>query len=356
MINVLTLALMACSGGCSDTGETAMDSGTTDPGPGFSLMADTLESGMLLSSWSDGDVLLSVGGDLGSGPGTLTRYEGGVTCIEKEVHDRGLWWIHGPRAGEWYAVGFAGRILHSVDGVRTTEDVDTEATLYGVWAEQDGTAWTVGWDLATNGGEVWKKTGEVWEKHSAGLPGALFKVWDGWIVGDDQIYQIVDDVLVSHDTVWLLDDDDNLYEETVAADLSRDWDGVRLLTVRGRNNTDDVWVVGGDYSSLLLHFDGDRWEEVSTAGVGQPLNGVWTATGEDIWVAGHFGTTAVYSTESQTWLQPSFPVTNQHFHGVRKHKEEVIWVGGNLFSAGNNIGTMARYGENSSLLTATDCE
>jgi hypothetical protein len=35
------------------------------------------------------------------------------------VHDRGLWWIRRPRDGEWYAIGFAGRILHSVDRVRT---------------------------------------------------------------------------------------------------------------------------------------------------------------------------------------------------------------------------------------------
>ena len=352
---MLILGLWACTDATTDSGGT--DSGEPSVEvPDFFLMSAELDSGMLLSSWSDGDALLTVGGDLGTGPGTLTRYEDGVLCIEQDVHDRGLWWIHGPREGEWYAVGFAGRILHSVDGVRTVEDVDTDATLYGVWADDDGSVWAVGWTgTATNEGEVWRKTDGTWALHTGGLPGALFKVWDGWIIGDDQIYEVDGDTLVSHDTVWLLDDDGALYEETVASDLSRGWDGVRLLTVRGRNATDDVWAVGGDYSSLLLHFNGDRWEEIATEGVGQPLNGIWTAPGEDVWVAGHFGTTAAWSSDDQTWTLASFPVTNQHFHSVWKHKDEVYWGGGNLFSPGNNFGTLARYGEDPSTVEASEC-
>lgn len=359
-MNVFALALFAAPLGCpgpTDDSGTPSDTGTAVTGPQFSLMADELATGMLLSSWSDGDTLLSVGGDLAGGPGTLLRQDASGLCVEADVHDRALWWIHGAAAGEWYAVGFAGRILHSLDGVRTVEDVQTDATLYGVWAQPDGDVWAVGWTgTGTNEGEIWKRSGGTWSLHTGGLPGALFKIWDGWIVGDDQIYQIVDDALVSYDTVWLLGDDGALYEETVAADLSRDWDGVRLLTVRGRNNTDDVWAVGGDYSSLLLHFDGDRWEEVTTKGIGQPLNGVWTAPGEDVWVAGHFGTTAAWSSETESWLTPSFPVTSQHFHGVAKHQDDVVWVGGNLFSSGNNFGTVARYGDDPTVLTATACE
>jgi hypothetical protein len=353
-MSILALTLLACPGGPSDSGT---DSSSPPTGPGFHLVADELSSGMMLSSWSDGDTLLTVGGDLGDGPGSITRLTGSDLCVEDNAHDRGLWWIHGPREGEWYAVGFAGRILHSVDGVRTVEDVETDATLYGVWAEQDGTVWAVGWTgTGTNQGEIWKRTEGAWSLHTGGLPGALFKVWDGWIVGDEQIYQLVGDEFVSHDTVWLLGEDDALYEETVTADLARGWTGVRLLTVRGRNNTDDVWAVGGDFSSLMLHYDGDRWVEITTEGVGQPLNGVWTGPDQDVWVAGHFGTTGAWSSETESWRMPSIPVTTQHFHGVTQHAGEVFWVGGNLFSAGNNVGTLARYGEDSSELVAIPCE
>ncbi len=183
----MTLALVACNGDTTGDSGTDSDSGTTGVDvPDFFLMADDLDSGMLLASWSDGDTMISVGGDLGSGPGTLTRYADGELCIEADVHDRGLWWIHGPSDGEWYAVGFEGRILHSVDG------------------------------------EIWQRVDGTWSLHTGGLPGALFKVWDGWIVGDDQIYQWDGDTWVSHDTVWLLDDDTGeLYEETVASDLAQ---------------------------------------------------------------------------------------------------------------------------------------
>ncbi len=220
----MTLALVACNGDTTGDSGTDSDSGTTGVDvPDFFLMADDLDSGMLLASWSDGDTMISVGGDLGSGPGTLTRYADGELCIEADVHDRGLWWIHGPSDGEWYAVGFEGRILHSVDGERTVEDVDTEATLYGVWAGDDGVVWAVGWTgTGTNEGEIWQRVDGTWSLHTGGLPGALFKVWDGWIVGDDQIYQWDGDTWVSHDTVWLLDDDTGeLYEETVASDLAQ---------------------------------------------------------------------------------------------------------------------------------------
>jgi len=354
------LLLLACAGpSCNGTGDDSgldSDSGTTATGPGFSLMADELSSGMLLSAWTDGEQMLAVGGSLGSGPGTVTHWRDGELCVETEAHDRGLWWIHGPRVGEWYAVGFAGRILHDVDGVRTVEDVETDATLFGVWAADDGTVWAVGGEAGSGEpyGEVWRRTDGTWELHSE-LSLMLFKVWDGWMVGEQQIYQLVGDELVAHDTVWLLDDDGQLYEETVAADAERGWSGIRLLTVRGRNDTDDVWAVGGMTSSMMLHYDGDRWEEVTTAGVGQPLNGVWTAEGEDVHVAGHFGTTATWSSETESWTQPLLPVTNQHFHGVWKHADEVYWVGGDLFGAGDR-GTIARYGEDPSAVIEGACE
>ncbi|MDP6946973.1 MAG: hypothetical protein QF464_22680, partial [Myxococcota bacterium] len=116
-------------------------------------MADAIPQGVLLSAWTDSDELMMVGGELGS-TGIIARYDGVSLTVEDEVTDGALWWIHGPRDGEWYAVGEGGIILHSVDGERTREDVDTEATLFGVYAIGER-VWAVGGDVATSSGEIW---------------------------------------------------------------------------------------------------------------------------------------------------------------------------------------------------------
>jgi len=330
---ILTFALLGCAdeplpksdGGTGDSGETLGE----DAFEGWGILADNIGEGVLLSAWSDADEVLMVGGDMGGGPGVLARYNGERICTESNVADRALWWIHGPSAGEWYAVGEAGRVVHSVDGVRERIDIPTEATLFGVWATDDRVI-AVGGNAALGVGEIWRYEGDgSWHALATELPDTIFKIWGEWAVGMDVLYQLDGDTLIEHPAVG------------------------RLLTVRGRAD-DDVWAVGGLTSSLVAHWNGSRWTEKDSTGVGQPLNGVWTAPGEDVWIAGNFGTTMRW--DGASWRMPSLPITSEHFHAVWGHGDEVLWVGGNLFSSGDNYGTVARFGDAPKSLEARPCE
>lgn len=327
------LALAACTAAPREKGEGSDTSDTGGAGPDtptvdWSIMADNVGNGVLLSAWSDGDEVLFVGGDMDGGPGVMVRYDGESLCTEDDVADRALWWIHGPREGEWYAVGEAGRVVHSVDGVRTRMDVDTEATLFGVWATETSLV-AVGGHPADNIGEIWRYDGTEWTPLATELPGTVFKIYENWIIGMDILYQLDGINLIPYPAMG------------------------RLLTIRGRA-ADDVWAVGGFTSSLVIHWDGSAWTEVDSTGVGQPLNGVWTGPGEDVWVAGNFGTTMAW--DGATWQMPELPISSEHFHGVWKHGDEVLWAGGNLFSSGDNHGTIARYGLGPKTLEATKCD
>jgi len=320
--SILFLSVLGCNGKNDDTAQPATDD--------WSLLADGVGSGVLLSAWSERDIAISVGGDMDGGPGMIARYDGSTLCTEDAVTERALWWIHGPAEGEWWAVGEAGTILHSAGGARTREDVETEATLYGVWADGES-VWAVGGDVSAGTGEIWRRSEGTWAAVERDLPGVVFKVWDGWFVGDHLGYQLVDDTL-----------------QPVTLDE-------RALTVRGRDSG-DVWAVGGEASARVLHVEDGAWVERDATGLGQPLNGVWTAPDEPLWITGNFGTTAWWDDTTETWQMPDLPVTSDHFHAVWKHGEDVLFFGGNLMSQGSNYGTIGRYGVNSEPLVATACE
>jgi len=293
------------------------------------VLADPVGSGVLLSAWTIApqEVLL-VGGEPSGQHGTLVHYTPGSLCVEAETLDATLWWVHGPRDGEWYAVGAGGAILHHVDGVRTREDVDTSATLYGVWATED-VVWAVGGDPFTaSSGEVWRRTEGVWSLVLGGIDGIPFKVWDGWIVGDNVGYRI----------------DGELLTAVSQPD--------RLLTVRGRG-PDEVYAVGGVANALMKTWDGDAWVPSDTSGLSPPLNGVWTDAGEDLWVAGFSGLTARWT--GSTWDQPTPPVSLEQFHAVYGHCDEVLFLGGNLMSGSQNYGSLVRYGAPVPKITPTIC-
>ncbi|MFZ5475428.1 MAG: hypothetical protein ACOZNI_01525 [Myxococcota bacterium] len=286
-----------------------------DPGPTFSTLADSIEEGPLYAAWSDGDVLLAVGGR--GEVGTLARWDGEGLCVDV-VADRALWWIHGPREGEWLAVGERGAVLHEIDGERVREDVPTDATLFGTWVDGD-VAWAVGGAFSADGstGEVWVRRDGAWSALATDLPAAAFKVWDGWIVGDGAAWRLDGDTLVPVDA-----------------------GGGRLLTVRGRAD-DDVWAVGGGTSATVRRWDGEAWSDVDATALGQPLAGVWTGPGEDVWVAGNFGTAAVLRDDGWEIAPPADP----HWHAAWRHGDETFWVGGDLFGTRDGAGAILRYGD-----------
>ncbi|MBW2257839.1 MAG: hypothetical protein JRI25_25000 [Deltaproteobacteria bacterium] len=327
-------AFLLMVGGCDgsdpdDTGDTGpyVCEPSGEPGS-WTLMADGVGSGVLISAWSDGGTVLMVGGEMGGGPGVIARYRNGVVCTEDAVTPRALWWIHGAQPGEWYAVGEVGTIVHSTDGTRVHEDVATEATLFGAY--DDGTdVWAVGGNIVSGKGEVWRRRDGTWSLFAGDLPGVLFKVWNGFIVGDHVSYVIDGDDLVFHDP------------------------GERLTTVRGRSDT-DVYAVGGIGSPRVLHWDGVDWTRFDESGLTQPLSGVWTAPDEQLWVAGNFGEAAFH--DGAGWQMAIPPVTVEHFHAVWRHCDETLFAGGNLFSVGNNFGTIARYGPPIDEVTVEPCE
>lgn len=294
--------------------------------PAFEVALNEIPGGTLLAAWSAGEEIWFAGGDLANLVGTtgsITRLDPatGAVCVEEGVADRTLWWLHGTSPADWYAVGAEGRVVHEAGGVRTREDLPTAATLFGVWATESA-VWAVGADIQnTQAGEVWLRRDGIWELVlSTDRP--LFKVWDGLIVGDGFAFRI--------------EADDTLTDITPA-------DGPRLVTVRGAA-PDDAWAVGGLSSPVLRHWDGTTWTDHAVdlfCGSGG-LNGVWTDAGDDVWVAGGYGEMAFLHDGEWTCTQPG--VIAEHFHAVWRHGDTVYWAGGNLFSPGDNYGTIGRYG------------
>jgi hypothetical protein len=310
---------MACAGPKGGDGDTANLGGGDLGLEPWSVVAEDVPGGVLLSAWSDGETLRMVGGDLGGGPGMMLHWDGETLCREPDVTDRALWWIHGHSAGEWFAVGENGTVLRSIDGTRSRIDVPTDATLFGVWASEEE-LWVAGGHVGggLNDGEIWRWNGVHWDAIETGLPGVIFKVWDGWFVGQDVSYR------------W----NGTTLEPMESAG--------RLLTVRGRGE-DDVWAVGGLTGPLVVQHKDGAWVEQDTSGLDQPINGIWTDEGEDIWVAGNYGTMAHW--DGTRWLRPSEPLTTDHLHAVWQHGEETWWLGGDLFSVGDNHGIVLRHGE-----------
>jgi hypothetical protein len=306
--------------------------GDSGPDRVFSILADRIPGGALLSAATVGDEVFFVGGNLGGGTGVVARYSGDTLCVEPDPLPRALWWIHAPRPGEWYAVGEAGTILHSVDGVRTDESVATSATLYGVWDDGQRVVAVGGdvWD--TKEGEVWARDAGTWSLLASGLPGVVFKVWRRWLVGDGVAYTLEGDTLTPHPPP----------------------EAARLLTVVGRDD-EDVWAVGGASRPVVLRRLASAWStvEVTPFCATQGLNGVFAAAGDDVWIAGFFG--AMGRFDGTDWQCPSQAVTFEHFHAVHRHDDEVLWAGGNLFSPGDNYGTVGRYASDARTLTPVAC-
>jgi len=337
LTTIVSATLISSCGKGDDTGEISSP---------WSILADEVGEGVLLSAWSNGSEVLMVGGGMdGDGPGVIAHYNPnlGTICTETAVDDRAIWWIHGVEEDNWYAVGEGGMVIHSENGVRTREDVESDSTLYGVWAADNGDVWAVGGTVGNAEfpkglGEIWHRDAdtEEWVVWVDELPGTIYKVWNGWFVGNEVAY-------------FIDPDDKSVFED-------RDLGPHRILTVRGHNQ-DEVWAVGGAFSATILSYAGGAWVEEPTDGLNLPLNGIWTAPDEDIWVTGMSGTMGVWSLEDEAMETPSYPLTMEHFHAVWKHNDEVLFMGGNLLGTGPDYyGTVGRYGSNIDPIVATPCE
>jgi hypothetical protein len=329
----LGLSFFACKSDVPDD--------TGPDGPTWSILADNFASGVLLSIWkaSDEEVLF-VGGGMGKeGPGILARYrpEEQTLCWEQVLADAALWWIHGVDLSDWYAVGEKGTILHYTENEGLVdESVDTPRTLFGVWVGEDA-VWAVGGGFggsATGNGEIWRKDETGWSLFAEDLPGTLFKVWEGHFVGNQVAYRL---------------DESGELESLSPGEH-------KLLTLRGRSET-DIWAVGGTQAADVMHFDGQVWTAIQTAGLSLPLMGVWTAPGEAVWVSGMNGVQGFSEDNGDTWVIPDFPLTGNSFHAVRAIGEEVLFAGGNLMSTTTEFhGTIGRFGPETAPVSVSECE
>jgi len=326
---VVLLLVAACSG--DDEPGTKDTSGTTSA-PAWEMVVEDGPGGMMLGAYSVGDTMIVVGGQLNDGTGTIWKLNDGVLCVDEEIPDAPLWWVHGRSETDLYMVGEQGLILHEVDGVRTREDVPSTAKLFGVY--DDGTdVWAVGGDIFGDGtGEIWRRVDGTWSLAST-TPGLAFKAWEGWFVGDG--------------FVWWWDGTD-FVDRTPA-------EAPRFTTVRGRSQ-DDVWVVGGTQVAEFYHWDGAEWSrpDVDASCVNAALNGVYTAPGEDVYVAGMFGVAGSF--DGTAWSCADQPLTAKAFHAVWPHDGAWWALGGNFTSSSTQVSSVARFGEGPLPEVAESCE
>lgn len=318
----ILVSMMACTTG-TDTTDTTGDPGV--PQSGWHVAADEVEGGVMLSAVELGGTIRIAGGSYET-TGSLWQLTDTGLCVEREVAEKALWWVHGRSETNWYAVGEDSIVVHEVDGARTREDLGQKGlTLFGLY-DDGSAAWTVGGYARGDGtGEVWRKIdGGSWEL-LATTPGLAFKTWEGWVVGDG--------------FVWWWNEAAGKFEDRTPEGEPR------LLTARGPN-PDTLFAVGGVARSEFHFWQDGAWTQpkVDPFCAGQPLNGVYVdAEGSEAWVAGNYGTAASFN--DGVWTCADFPVTSQHFHAAWKLSDQVLFLGGNLFATEGHVGTIGRYSD-----------
>ncbi|MCP4810149.1 MAG: hypothetical protein GY913_24530 [Proteobacteria bacterium] len=283
------------------------DSGLTEP---WGVAGTDLGDAMLLSGWSDGELLRMVGGELGGGHGDLLTWNGTDLCVEHNVSDTTLWWIDGTPGGSYWMVGEQGTVVHS-SGER--RDVPTEMTLYGIDVE-DENVWTVGGDPASGTGGIWRWNGTDWDEQLTST--VMFKV-DQHADGTA--------LFVGDGATWI-------YEDGYLTELPHEQ---RLVTVH------EGMAVGGTASATVVEWSGSSWTESDALYLNGPLNGLYV--GDKTWVAGNAGVMGYRGDDR--WMIPDLPLTADTFHAVVEHDGMGWFLGGNFFNAGNNHGTIGIYGD-----------
>jgi hypothetical protein len=169
--------------------------------------------------------------------------------------------------------------------------------LNGVWATGTGEAWAVGQHTPGTGWDplVLRWDGSEWRQTTvpkpAGSTGAILTAVSGtsptdvWAVGEYFDAGRVNRSLVEH---W-----DGTKWTVVPSPMSSRHDTLMGVSAQSRSN---VWAVGdsmdpvtGDFTPLILHWDGVQWSSVpAPVGAGSAF-GVAALSGRDVWVAGRRG-------------------------------------------------------------------
>ena len=341
----LALAPLILFGGCDNDGNAdagprdggSLDGGAPDAGPtptrSWSVVQEGLP-GALLSVTFFGDMGYAVGADDAMGPMVLRR-DGGDTWARVLTGATGdLWWIAADGT-DALLVGEAGLMLAHTPGTDVFDPlpVITDKTLFGVWAADDGTAWSVGGDIRgdVDRGVLLVRRGGTWqvddtapvELYSDVL---LFKVWgtsssDVWVVGERGR------MLHYDGSAWA-----RIESGTTA----------RLLTIHG-SATDGPIAVGGLSNGVILEWDGAAFTDHAPEFI-PPYNGVRVLSDGQAFAVGNNG---LLSTRAGgEWTVEEAPPTNLDLHAVTVEADGTAWaVGGAISSPALDRGVLLRFSE-----------
>jgi len=293
------------------------------------LLGEDLDSALLSVREDDDGSVWAVGADAGDGP-AVVRYADGAWEHLSTGDSGALWWSWGDDDAVWL-VGDSGRVLRYDRAAETFEVsvVIPDATLFGVWGVPGGPIWVVGGDIAGGTGPVlYRRDGETWAEQpvpeaASGIV-ALYKVWgndadDVWIVG-------AEGVVLRGGTAGF---------EAVASPTDR-----TLFTVHG--DGDDVVLVGGEVSGVLIEADGDTLTDATPPTASQ-LNGVYVPSGCDAIAVGSVG--SIYRRTEGEWVADEPPLLTADFHAGLVDEACGAWaVGGHLTSQSLDGGVLAYRG------------
>jgi photosystem II stability/assembly factor-like uncharacterized protein len=195
--------------------------------------------------------------------------------------------VYGNKKTLW-AVGTGGTVLHSTDGETwKLQSSGTTSDLFSLYGTGDGkTMWAVG----ENGTILHSSDGETWTTQSSGTTETLLSVYG---TGDGK-------------TLWAVGDNGSILHSTNGETWKRQSSGTTevLLSVYGTGDGKTLWAVGAG-ETILHSSDGETWNPQSSGGTTDVFLSVYgTSDGKNLWAVGSGGG-ILHSTDGETWKPQS---------------------------------------------------
>lgn len=167
--------------------------------------------------------------------------------------------------GNFWAVGFAGALVHGVDYRLSLVPSGTTEDLTSVWGSAANDVWAVG-----QNGTILHWNGSAWTRQPSPSAGGLLKVWG---LAADKVWAVGGGVALRFDgTRWV----------DIGGPKIREY----LLTSVWAKSETDVWATVS--VRQVAHFDGSNWELLDS-GFDGLLNQVLGTPSGELFVAGNSG-------------------------------------------------------------------
>jgi len=267
----------------------------------------------------------------GSGPDDVYTVGDSMTADSTVFHYDGDSWgamhntsaklndVGGTGPSDVYTVGDSGAILHYDGNAWGTMASGTAEHLNCVWAAGVNDVFIGGLN-----GVMLHYNGANWSAMDSNTTDLVHKIWG---TGPDDVFAVCahGEMLHYDGAAWGVQ---YAYPDTL----------VEFPGLWGTSPS-NVWVVGydgtyGDWSAIILHYDGSGWSVMPTASIAahHGLTSLWGTSANSIYAAGRLGTIAHYN--GSAWSEMSTPTTAD-FKG--------IWgSGGTMYAVGMN-GTIVKY-------------